>query len=90
MLRLGRHGINHAAVCWLALITCDYSWDPDTVPTTHWFASCFVLLELLTREPRTQVQTVFTTVVVYEYDQVAGITIVLDLAGFSFKHIRWA
>ena len=41
-----------------------YSWDPDTVPTTHWFASCFVLLELLTREPRTQVQTMFTTIVV--------------------------
>merc|ERR1719431_512764 len=43
-------------------------WDPDTVPLEDFFASSYVLLELVAREVRTQI---------------AGITIVNDLSGFS-------
>merc|ERR1711936_935444 len=48
-------------------------WNPDTIPVTHWFASCFVLFELLTKEVKTQI---------------AGLTLVLDVQGFTWKHLR--
>merc|ERR1719309_1021821 len=48
-------------------------WDPDTIPVEHFFASTFVLLETVTKEVKTQI---------------AGLTIVLDIQGFSLKHIR--
>ena len=48
-------------------------WDPDTIPVEQFYASAYVLLELMSREVKTQI---------------AGITIVGDISGFSFKHIR--
>jgi len=48
-------------------------WDPDTIPVEHFFASVFVLLEMITREVKTQI---------------AGLTVVIDVQGLSFKHIR--
>jgi len=48
-------------------------WDPDTIPVEHFFASVFVLLEMVTREVKTQI---------------AGLTVVIDVQGLSFKHIR--
>jgi len=48
-------------------------WDPDTVPVEEYFASAYVLLELVTREVKTQI---------------AGITVIADVSGFAFKHIR--
>jgi len=48
-------------------------WDPDLIPVEEWFASTFVLLEVLTKETKTQI---------------AGLTMLLDCEGFSFKHIR--
>ena len=48
-------------------------WDPDTIPVEQFFASTFVLLEMLTKEVKTQI---------------AGLTMVIDVQGFSFKHIR--
>lgn len=49
-------------------------WDPDTVPVEEYYASAYVLLELVAREVRTQI---------------AGITVVNDVSGFGFKHLRW-
>lgn len=48
-------------------------WDPDLIPVEEWFASTFVMLEVLTKETKTQI---------------AGLTMLLDCEGFSFKHIR--
>ena len=50
-------------------------WDPDTIPVEHFFASVFVLLEMITREVKTQI---------------AGLTVVIDVQGFSLKHIRFS
>jgi len=48
-------------------------WDPETVPVEEYYASAYVLLELVAREVKTQV---------------AGITVVNDVSGFGFKHMR--
>ena len=48
-------------------------WDPDLIPVEEWFASTFVMLEVLTKESKTQI---------------AGLTMLLDCQGFSFNHIR--
>ena len=48
-------------------------WDPELVPVEEFYASAYVLLELVAREVRTQV---------------AGVTVIADISGFSFKHIR--
>jgi len=48
-------------------------WDPDTVPVEEFYASAYVLLELVAREVKTQI---------------AGVTVVNDVSGFGFKHIR--
>merc|ERR1711990_152005 len=48
-------------------------WDPDLIPVEEWFASTFVMLEVLTKEVKTQI---------------GGLTMLLDCEGFSFKHIR--
>jgi len=48
-------------------------WDPNTVPVEEFYASAYCLLELVAREVKTQI---------------AGITVVSDVSGFGFKHIR--
>lgn len=48
-------------------------WDPDTVPVEEFYASAYVLLELVAREVKTQI---------------AGVTVVSDVSGFGFKHLR--
>ena len=48
-------------------------WDPDTVPVEEFYASAFVLMELVAREVKTQI---------------AGVTVVNDVSGFGFKHIK--
>jgi len=48
-------------------------WDPDTLPVEEFYASAYVLLELVAREVKTQI---------------AGVTVIADINGFSFKHIR--
>ena len=48
-------------------------WDPDTVPVEEFYASAYVLMELLAREVKTQI---------------AGVTVVNDVSGFRFKHFR--
>ena len=48
-------------------------WDPTSIPVEDWFAATFVLLEVLTREVKTQI---------------AGLTVVLNCDGFGFTHIR--
>lgn len=48
-------------------------WDPDTVPVDEFYASAYVLFELIAREEKTQV---------------AGVTCVADVSGLGFKHIR--
>jgi len=48
-------------------------WDPDTVPVEEFYASAYVLMELVAREVKTQI---------------AGVTVVNDVSGFGFKHIR--
>jgi hypothetical protein len=52
---------------------CLGQWDPDTVPVEEFYASAYVLMELVAREVKTQI---------------AGITVVNDVSGFGFKHIR--
>ena len=49
-------------------------WDPSKIPVEDWFASTYVLLEVLTREVKTQI---------------AGLTVILNCEGFSFTHIRF-
>ena len=48
-------------------------WDPATVPVEEFYASAYVLLELVAREVKTQI---------------AGVTVVNDVSGFGFKHMR--
>jgi len=48
-------------------------WDPDTVPVEEYYASAFVLMELVSREVKSQI---------------AGVTVVNDVSGFGFRHIR--
>jgi len=48
-------------------------WDPDTVSVEEFYASAYVLLQLVAREVKTQI---------------AGLTVVNDVSGFGFKHIR--
>ena len=48
-------------------------WDPDTVPVEAYYASAYVLMELVATEVKTQI---------------AGVTVVNDVSGFGFKHIR--
>jgi len=48
-------------------------WDPSAISVEEWFASTFVLLEVLTKEVKTQI---------------AGITIILDCSGFGLTHIK--
>jgi len=48
-------------------------WDPGLIPVEDWFASTYVLLEVITREVKTQI---------------AGLTVILNCEGFSFTHIR--
>jgi len=48
-------------------------WDPDTLPVEEFYASAYVLLELVAREVKTQI---------------AGVTVIADIKGFSLKHIR--
>ena len=43
------------------------------MPVEEFYASAFVLLELVAREVKTQI---------------AGVTVVNDVSGFGFKHIR--
>ena len=52
---------------------CLGQWDPDTVPVEEFYASAYVLMELVAREVKTQI---------------AGVTVVNDVSGFGFKHIR--
>ena len=48
-------------------------WDPETVPVEDFYASAYVLMELVAREVKTQI---------------AGVTVVNDVSGFGFKHMR--
>ena len=50
-------------------------WDPDTVPVEEYYASAFVLMELVSREVKSQI---------------AGVTVVTDVSGFGFRHIRYS
>jgi hypothetical protein len=43
------------------------------VPVEEFYASAYVLLELVAREVKTQI---------------AGMTVISDVSGFGFKHIR--
>lgn len=48
-------------------------WDPDTVSLEDFYASAYVLLEMVAREVKTQI---------------AGITVINDVSGFGFRHLR--
>ena len=58
-------------------VTCHVSrlgqWVPSTVTSLQLFTAAFTLFELIALEERTQV---------------AGITLVADIAGFGFKHLK--
>ncbi|XP_023326685.1 alpha-tocopherol transfer protein [Eurytemora carolleeae] len=47
-------------------------WDPKTVPINQFYASAFVLFELLSREVKTQI---------------AGVTVIADISNFGSQHI---
>ena len=49
-------------------------WDPDTVPLYEFYASMYVLLELVAREVKTQI---------------AGLTVINDVSGFGIKHMGY-
>ena len=48
-------------------------WVPSSVTSLQLFTAAFTLFELIALEERTQV---------------AGITLVADIAGFGFKHLK--
>jgi len=48
-------------------------WDPDKLTIEDFFASSYLLFELVAREAKTQI---------------AGVTMVSDLSGFGFKHVK--
>ena len=48
-------------------------WDPDKVSLEDFYASAYVFLEMVAREVKTQI---------------AGITVINDVSGFGFRHLR--
>ncbi|XP_023340745.1 alpha-tocopherol transfer protein-like [Eurytemora carolleeae] len=49
------------------------AWNPDDIPVNELFAGAYLMFEMMAWEMKTQI---------------AGITMVCDLAGFGFKHLR--
>ena len=49
------------------------NWDPAVIPPEEFLGTAFSLLQLLSKEERTMI---------------AGVTLVLNAQGFSFKHLR--
>ena len=49
------------------------AWNPQEVTTKEFFTAAFTLFELIAQEEKTQI---------------AGVTVVADIAGFGFKHIK--
>ena len=49
-------------------------WDPDKVAIEDYFASAYVLIEMVARETKSQI---------------AGVTVVADISEFGFKHLRY-
>ena len=62
----------------LCHVSCHVSrlgqWVPSSVTSLQLFTAAFTLFELIALEERTQV---------------AGITLVADIAGFGFKHLKY-
>jgi len=50
------------------------AWNPQEVTTKEFFTAAFTLFELIAQEEKTQI---------------AGVTVVADIAGFGFKHIKY-
>ena len=48
-------------------------WDPSTITTTRLFTAAFTLFELIALEEKTQI---------------AGVTVVADISGFGFRHLK--
>ena len=48
-------------------------WDPATITTCHLFTAAFTLFELIALEEKTQI---------------AGVTVVADISGFGFRHLK--
>ena len=48
-------------------------WNPDKVFLDDFYASAYVYLEMVSREVKTQI---------------AGVTVINDVSGFGFKHLR--
>ena len=49
-------------------------WNPNKITTRDFFTAAFTLFELIALEEKTQV---------------AGVTVVADIAGFGFTHLRY-
>ena len=52
---------------------CSGRWDPDKVLLDDFYASAYCLLEMVAREVKTQI---------------AGLTVLNDVSGFGFRHLR--
>ena len=69
-------------------------WDPDTLPVEEFYASAYVLLELVAREVAILASPLLTSLLLFisitqqVKTQIAGVTVIADINGFSFKHIR--
>ena len=48
-------------------------WDPDKVMLEDFYASAYIFFEMIAREVKTQI---------------AGVTVINDVTGFGFKHLR--
>ena len=49
-------------------------WDPNSTTSQQLFTAAFTLFELIAMEEKTQI---------------AGVTVVADISGFGFKHLKY-